>query len=87
VCNINRDHWKKELTKLFQESKGLKAMLEETQKQLWSNGKYEKAFEGIKCDKIDKMITAEYLKEFHKLKLDFLIKQMEHLKVIIFICF
>ncbi|XP_046919075.2 uncharacterized protein LOC124499236 isoform X2 [Dermatophagoides farinae] len=75
VCVNDADYWTERFRSLFDENQGLKELFQKTQKNFAEN-----RFDSILDDKeFNNKNTNE---EFHKLKLDLLIKQMEHLKLL-----
>ncbi|OTF73588.1 hypothetical protein BLA29_005915, partial [Euroglyphus maynei] len=75
VCVNDADYWTERFRSLFDENKGLKELFEKTQKHYAEN-----RLDFILDDKeFNNKNTNE---QFHNLKLDLLIKQMEHLKLL-----
>lgn len=70
ICHGNIDHWKGKFEKLFNESIGMKSILEKHHRQ-----EYPMVGSKPVCD------TASASEEFHKISLDLIVKQMDHLKV------
>ncbi|RWS13345.1 putative E3 ubiquitin-protein ligase bre1-like isoform X2 [Dinothrombium tinctorium] len=75
ICYQNSDYWRAKFEKLFKENHGLKDILEKTQKHYWSTGHHKNIVTEKEC-------SAVASDEFHKLKLDLIVKQMEHLQLL-----
>ncbi|KAI1301398.1 hypothetical protein HDE_02676 [Halotydeus destructor] len=74
ICNGNIEHWKTRFENLFRENKGMKDLLEKAQQHLHQNSNSEL--------NIEKECAPTATEEFQKLKLNMIVKQMEHLQLL-----
>lgn len=76
VCLRDFDYWKERFETLFSENNGLIELFQKTQKHFHENGDHLNVIGEHECTN---KTTSE---EFHNLKLDLLVNQMEHLKLL-----
>ncbi|KAI2802061.1 hypothetical protein BLOT_010253 [Blomia tropicalis] len=76
VCHRDSAYWKERIENLFNENKGLIELFQKTQKHFNENGHHNNVIGEAEC------VNKTTSEAFHMLKLDMLVKQMEHLKLL-----
>ncbi|KAH9400103.1 hypothetical protein TYRP_001660 [Tyrophagus putrescentiae] len=76
VCLRDFDYWKDRIETLFSENHGLIEVFQKTQKHFHENGDHQNVIGEHECT------NKTTIEEFHNLKLDLLVNQMEHLKLL-----
>ncbi|XP_076338068.1 uncharacterized protein LOC143240096 isoform X2 [Tachypleus tridentatus] len=75
VCYKNSEYWKQRFEELFDESEDLRVLMEKTQDHLRKQN-----LGMIPLSPVSTNCPSDVSEEFHKLRLDLLVKQMEHLR-------
>ncbi|XP_076370486.1 uncharacterized protein LOC143256725 isoform X2 [Tachypleus tridentatus] len=75
VCYKNSEYWKKRFQELFNENENLRVLMEQTQDHLRKHNLGK-----IPLSPVSTNCPSDVSEDFHKLRLDILVKQMEHLQ-------